>query len=238
MEYPDAESKDGVKTVQLYTRNSNLSYRPVVKLEKKEDFDFTVQYDATANVADGLDGLIFRVKVGGLTSAVKKHASLVDYQQPIQEITFELNDSGMLSVKDGKVIFKPVHAAKKPETYNSTTATEPEIYNSTTAVEPEGPKEIVERLTFDIVHGGIVPMTEERINAGRQRLDRYDQADRKRLHRATLYNTLEGKPLRMRDLLEEVAALNISTTDERDAVTQVLESLTDWLRRPWVQCYR
>jgi hypoxia up-regulated 1 len=103
------EAKSAVSTT-LFEKFGTIGTRKIMTFNRDTDFEFEVAYGKEADA--GLDG-IAKVKVSGLTEAMKKHKDDIKNSEipPKVRVTFELSNSGIVSVPEatlqiGKLTFK------------------------------------------------------------------------------------------------------------------------------------
>lgn len=103
------EAKASVHTT-LFEKFGTIGTRKIMTFNRVNDFEFEVAYGKDANA--GTDE-IATVKISGLTEAMKKHKDDIKASEipPKVRVTFELSNSGMISVPEatlqlGKLTFK------------------------------------------------------------------------------------------------------------------------------------
>jgi len=103
------KAKTAVDTT-LFNKFDNIGTRKIMTFNRVNDFEFDLSYGK--NSAAGVDG-IAKVKVTGLTEAMKKHKDDIKASEipPKVRISIELSNSGLVSVPEatlqiGKLTFK------------------------------------------------------------------------------------------------------------------------------------
>lgn len=107
------EAKSAVTTT-LFEKFGPIGTRKIMTFNRDTDFEFEIAYGKDAYA--GL-GSIAKVKVTGLTEALKKHKDDIKASEipPKVRVTFELSNSGIISVPEatlqiGKLTFKGKHS--------------------------------------------------------------------------------------------------------------------------------
>lgn len=180
------EAKTAVHTT-LFEKFGTIGTRKIMTFNRVSDFEFNLAYGKDANA--GMDD-IAKVKISGLTEAMKKHKDDIKNSEipPKVRVTFELSNSGMISVPEatlqlGKLTFKEKVKSffggkdsgaeeKKAEgdAKQNETATEDAKNKTATTEEPKESVSITKvPLVIEYTPTGIIPLSEKDKAIAKQR---------------------------------------------------------------------
>lgn len=239
----------GTRTINtpLFARSSKAGLKKTVSLKRKEDFSVKFAYKE-APVNAPLD--ILEVSFEGVEEAAK---NLTDggAKDVVAKLTVQYSDSGIVSVREallagegydqtfagalkgffggGKSEEDAEQEADKVPTSDDPNAQEP-LAASTKADAKEDPKEIP--LAFSSTPLAMTPLSKEQKRESRSRLVAIDNAERAQRRREEERNQLESYIYKLRDVLQsdpETVFMVYSTTEERDALSNILAEVTSWM---------
>lgn len=208
------------------------------------DFEFDVAYGKYSG--SGMDS-IAKVKVTGLTEAMKKHKDDIKSSEipPKVRVTFELSSSGIVSVPEatlqiGKLTFKekvksffggskeePEKKEGDDETKQQNETSTEEVKNANATEESISITKIP--LTVEYTPVGLVPLTaQNKINA-KKRIQELDALDTRKKLLEESRNTLESFVYRVQDFLYDDIVALVATEETIENLRERLSEVSDWL---------
>ncbi|KAI7883842.1 heat shock protein 70 family [Mucor mucedo] len=240
------EAKAAVHTT-LFEKFGTIGTRKIMTFNRVSDFEFELAYGKDANA--GMDD-IAKVKISGLTEAMKKHKDDIKASEipPKVRVTFELSNSGMISVPEatlqlGKLTFKEKVKSffggkdgnaeeKKTEgdAKQNETATEDAKTKTATTEEPKESVSITKvPLVIEYTPTGIIPLSEKDKAIAKQRINELDIMDNKKKLREESRNALETFVYRVQDFLYNDVVEIVAAEQEVEKFRELLSEISEWI---------
>ncbi|CEP13674.1 hypothetical protein [Parasitella parasitica] len=246
------EAKTAVDTT-LFNKFDNIGTRKIMTFNRVTDFEFDLSYAESS--AAGVDG-IAKVKVTGLTEAMKKHKDDIKSSEipPKVRVSIELSNSGLVSVSEAtlqiaKLTFKEKvksffggkdsknteaekkndeEAQQKNETVNADGTTDTK--NNTAAEEAKESVSINKvPLTIEFIPTGLAPLSENDKAIAKKRIAELDALDARKKHREESRNALETFVYRVQDFLYNNVVELVATESDVEKFRERLSEVSDWL---------
>ncbi|CEG73106.1 hypothetical protein RMATCC62417_08549 [Rhizopus microsporus] len=243
--------KNGKKATQpvsttLYNKFDSIATQKIMTFNRNTDFDFDIEYGKDADA--GMRKLA-QVQISGLTAAMEKHKDDIKASEhpPKVRVTFDLSDSGILSVseailsvekptfKDKVKSFFGVKDTKEDETKKNDTEQENSRQNETEAAvnkttTEENKVSIVKvPLTIHYNPVEIIPLPANEKAIAKKRIQELDFMDKQKKLREEARNALEGFVYRVQDFLYDDTVQIVATEDEIEKFREKLSETSDWL---------
>ncbi|KAL7332179.1 lumenal Hsp70 protein [Mucor circinelloides] len=245
------EAKAAVDTT-LFNKFDNIGTRKIMTFNRVNDFEFDLSYGK--NSAAGVDG-IARVKVTGLTEAMKKHKDDIKASEipPKVRISIELSNSGLVSVPEatlqiGKLTFKEkvksffggkdskdAEAEKKDEEAKQKNETAKadgsnDAKNNTAAEEAKESVSITKiPLTVEFIPTGLAPLSEKDKAIAKKRIAELDALDTRKKLREESRNALETFVYKVQDFLYNDVVELVATESDIEKFRERLSEVSDWI---------
>ncbi|KAK4520083.1 uncharacterized protein ATC70_008213 [Mucor velutinosus] len=245
------EAKTAVDTT-LFNKFDTIGTRKIMTFNRVNDFEFDLSYGK--NSAAGVDG-IAKVKVTGLTEAMKKHKDDIKASEipPKVRISIELSNSGLVSVPEatlqiGKLTFKEkvksffggkdskeAEAEKKDEEAkqkNETAKTDgtTDAKNNTAAEEAKESISITKiPLTIEFIPTGLAPLSEKDKAIAKKRIAELDALDTRKKLREESRNALETFVYKVQDFLYNDIVELVATESDIEKFRERLSEVSDWI---------
>ncbi|EPB81765.1 hypothetical protein HMPREF1544_11515 [Mucor circinelloides 1006PhL] len=245
------EAKTAVDTT-LFNKFDNIGTRKIMTFNRVNDFEFDLSYGK--NSAAGVDG-IAKVKVTGLTEAMKKHKDDIKASEipPKVRISIELSNSGLVSVPEatlqiGKLTFKEkvksffggkdskdAEAEKKDEEAKQKNETAKadgsnDAKNNTAAEEAKESVSITKiPLAVEFIPTGLAPLSEKDKAIAKKRIAELDALDTRKKLREESRNALETFVYKVQDFLYNDVVELVATESDIEKFRERLSEVSDWI---------
>ncbi|CAO0793964.1 unnamed protein product [Mucor circinelloides] len=245
------EAKTAVDTT-LFNKFDNIGTRKIMTFNRVNDFEFNLSYGK--NSAAGVDG-IAKVKVTGLTEAMKKHKDDIKASEipPKVRISIELSNSGLVSVPEatlqiGKLTFKEkvksffggkdskdAEAEKKDEEAKQKNETAKadgsnDAKNNTAAEEAKESVSITKiPLAVEFIPTGLAPLSEKDKAIAKKRIAELDALDTRKKLREESRNALETFVYKVQDFLYNDVVELVATESDIEKFRERLSEVSDWI---------
>ncbi|GAN04334.1 hsp70 family chaperone [Mucor ambiguus] len=245
------EAKTAVDTT-LFNKFDAIGTRKIMTFNRVNDFEFDLSYGK--NAAADVDG-IAKVKVTGLTEAMKKHKDDIKASEipPKVRVSIELSNSGLVSVPEatlqiGKLTFKEkvksffggkdskdAEADKKNEDANQKNETAKtdgtaDSKNKTAAEEAKESVSIAKiPLTIEFIPTGLAPLSEKDKAIAKKRIAELDALDSRKKLREESRNALETFVYKVQDFLYNDIVALVATESDIEKLRERLSEVSDWI---------
>lgn len=246
---PENKGKEAKTPVSstIFEKFGPIATRKIMTFNRVNDFDFEIAYgkDADAGFTD-----LAKVKINGLTEAMKKHKDDIKNSEipPKVRVTFELSSSGIVSVPEatlqiGKLTFKEKVKSffggkdtkeaekKEDETKKNDTASDADSKKNETATDDgkESVSIVKIPLTIEYTSTGIAPLSASDKATAKKRIAELDIKDSRKKLREESRNALETFVYRVQDFLYNDVVEIIATEADIEKFRERLSEVSDWL---------
>ncbi|KAG1467564.1 hypothetical protein G6F56_004344 [Rhizopus delemar] len=244
---PENKDKEAATLIStsLYSTFGTIGTRKIMTFNRETDFEFEVNYGKNADA--GMKG-IAKVKVNGLTAAFEKHQDDIksSEQPPKVRVTFELSDSGLLSVPEaslsiGKLTLKEKVKSffggkdntedKKENETGDKSLNETESNVNKTSTKEETPKNSVTKipLTIEFMPSESISLSTKEKEVAKKRIQELDFMEKQKRLREEARNGLESFVYRVQDFLYEDVVQLVTKEDDIEKFREKLSETSEWL---------
>lgn len=231
----------------IFNKFGNIGTRKLMTFNRVTDFEFDVAYAKYSG--SGMDS-IAKVKVTGLTEAMKKHKDDIKASEipPKVRVTFELSSSGIVSIPEaalhiGKLTFKEKvksffggkdskeEPEKKEDEANKQNETSSEDIKNANATEDVKESVSIIKIPLEIEYTpvGLIPLrTQDKVNA-KKRIQELDALDTRKKLLEESRNALESFVYRVQDFLYDDIVALVATEETIENLRERLSEVSDWI---------
>ncbi|KXN72890.1 actin-like ATPase domain-containing protein [Conidiobolus coronatus NRRL 28638] len=225
-----AYSENGGKQLKatIYDSNAPINQAKVIHPKVSGDFDLEMDYTVEKEKIP-----LFKAQVKGLTEANSKYQS--EALESKVKVFAKISPFGTAKISHAKAIYT-LPPAPEPETTTTTSATEKETESADsnknkTKEEPVTPKNVTQTVRLDIQYEsvGLPSLSSKQLKDAKDNVARLNKLDSDREALDEARNNLESFGYGIGDFLEQSEVISVSTSEERDTLTQKASEAMEWL---------